>query len=116
MEAIEVIEVIESIEEKEEKLEKQKVDSPIEKEQKQDLGILETEADAQMPPPDLEPQTAKGSTRASAAPEYMNEKHGFKIRGPKMFKRDKTKKKMFDIGEALEKAAKKNQFKINFND
>jgi len=29
-------------------------------------------------------------------------KLGFKIKGPKMFKRDKTRKKMFDIGKALD--------------
>ena len=32
-----------------------------------------------------------------------------------MFKRDKNRKKMFDINQALESIGTKNTFKINFN-
>lgn len=44
------------------------------------------------------------------------DKLGFSIKGPKMFKRDKSRKKQFDVQEALEMVKKKNQFKIQNND
>jgi hypothetical protein len=42
-------------------------------------------------------------------------KYGFTIKGPKMFKRDKNRKKMFDAGSAFAAIGQKGAFKINNN-
>ena len=66
-------------------------------------GYLDTEAD--MAPKISEPIKQESSPG----------KYGFTIKGPKMFKRDKNRKKMFDAGSAFEAIGQKGAFKINNN-
>ena len=66
-------------------------------------GYLDTEVD-------MEPKESKPIQHESSPGKY-----GFTIKGPKMFKRDKNRKKMFDAESAFAAIGQKGAFKINNN-